>query len=157
MLGPYARGVDPHRRRRRNRANLSTATGLALARLGGARVRPGPGGLHYAVGYALRLPSAPAFTVGDVVLLRHERLLERPALLAHEARHSDQYAHCGGLLLLPAYALASAWSWLRTGDAASRNAFERRAGLADGGYREAPLRARPRRPSRLRPGTPSAR
>ena len=36
--------------------------------------------------------------------------------------------------------LAAAWSWLRTGDHYSRNVFERRAGLADGGYREARLR-----------------
>ena len=42
-----------------------------------------------------------------------------------------------GLPFLPAYAVASAWSWARTGDPWSRNAFERRAGLAAGGYREA--------------------
>jgi hypothetical protein len=39
-----------------------------------------------------------------------------------------------------AYVAAASWSWLRTGDFASRNAFERRAGLADGGYRERPVR-----------------
>jgi hypothetical protein len=38
--------------------------------------------------------------------------------------------------------LAAAWSWVRTGDPASRNLFERAAGLADGGYRERPLRRR---------------
>ena len=39
-----------------------------------------------------------------------------------------------------AYAAAAGWSWLRTGDFASRNCFERAAGLADGGYRERPVR-----------------
>jgi hypothetical protein len=39
------------------------------------------------------------------------------------------------------YGVAAGWSWLRTGDVASRNVFERRAGLVDGGYREQPLRA----------------
>jgi hypothetical protein len=38
------------------------------------------------------------------------------------------------------YLAAAGWSWLRTGDFASRNVFERRAGLADGGYRERPVR-----------------
>ena len=33
------------------------------------------------------------------------------------------------------------WSWLRTGDRASRNFFERQAGLADGGYRDLPTRS----------------
>ena len=32
------------------------------------------------------------------------------------------------------------WSWLRTGDFASRNVFERNAGLAIGGCREHPVR-----------------
>jgi hypothetical protein len=39
--------------------------------------------------------------------------------------------------MLPLYAVAAGWSWLRSGDAASRNPFERLAGLADGGYRDA--------------------
>ena len=42
--------------------------------------------------------------------------------------------------MLVLYALASAWSWLRTGDPASRNVFERHAGLKEGGYIEKPLR-----------------
>ena len=33
------------------------------------------------------------------------------------------------------------WSWLRTGDRAARNFFERQAGLADGGYRDLPTRS----------------
>ena len=140
ILGPYARGVEPERRARRNRANLSTRLGLSLARRAGSRLHPGPGGLHYAVGYQLPVPRAAAFTVGDVVLLRREELLDRPALLAHEARHAEQYARWGGPAMLLAYAAASAWSWLVTGDAASRNGFERAAGLVDGGYQEAPAR-----------------
>ena len=52
----------------------------------------------------------------------------RPALLGHEAGHAAQYAWCLGLPFLPLYGLAAAWSWLRTGDPASRNPFERAAG-----------------------------
>ncbi|HSF26445.1 MAG TPA: hypothetical protein VLC50_02900 [Actinomycetes bacterium] len=36
--------------------------------------------------------------------------------------------------MVAAYLLAAGWSWLRCGDPASYNHFERLAGLADGGY-----------------------
>ena len=90
------------------------------------------------------MPPAPAFTIGNVVVLRGgpEVLERRPTLLVHEARHSSQYALLLGPLMLLPYVLAAAWSWMRTGDPASRNVFERGAGLSDGGYRERPLRRR---------------
>lgn len=103
---------------------------------------PGRRGLHYAVGYTARLPVAGAFTVGNVVLFRPHlgRPQDHPRLLAHEETHCTQYALCLGLPFLPLYFAAAGWSWLRTGDPASRNVFERRAGLAAGGYRERPVR-----------------
>ena len=126
-------------RRLLNLVNLSTPAGLLLARFGNATVRPGPHGILLATGYraAFPAPRAPAVTIGDVILLRLEEdaLGGRPQLLAHEARHSIQYACCLGLFgFVPAYLLASAWSWLRVRDFALRNVFEVRAGLADGGY-----------------------
>jgi hypothetical protein len=45
-----------------------------------------------------------------------------------------QYAWCGGLVMLPLYGGAALLSWALTGDFGARNVFERRAGLADGGY-----------------------
>jgi hypothetical protein len=42
--------------------------------------------------------------------------------------------------MIPAYLLAAAWSWALTADFGTRNVFERRAGLADGGYSERPVR-----------------
>lgn len=132
-----------------NVANLSTPLGLLVAALGGARVRRGPDGLVLAHGYQLRVPSAPAFTVGNVVLVRGADLpATGPALLAHESRHATQYAWCAGPLLWVAYGGASLWSWLRTGDPASRNAFERHAGLAQGGYLERSVRRLPWKASR---------
>ena len=62
------------------------------------------------------------------------------ALLAHEARHATPYAWCAGLAMLPLYFAAAAGSWVLTGDFGSRNIFETRAGLADGGYSGKPLR-----------------
>lgn len=120
-----------------NWANLSTPLGLLAAALGRARVGRAPAGLFVAKGYRLRLPNAPAFTVGNVVLVRIDdaALARRPQLLVHEARHATQYAFCIGPLMLPLYGLAAAWSWLRCRDPATYNIFERRAGLADGGYR----------------------
>ena len=132
--------MDPRRRAWRNRRNGTTALGLLLARLGRGRPEPGPDGLLLVEGH--RLPVRAALTVGDVVL--HPRsggLAGRPRLLAHERRHAEQYARWG-LLLLPAYGAAALASWVVTGDRASANPFERRAGLADGGYRPASRRHR---------------
>lgn len=125
-----------------NVINLSTALGLLIAVLGRARFQRGPDGLLLAKSYRLPVPPAPAFTVGNVIMLRisDERLARRPMLLAHEGRHSTQYAWCLGPVMLLLYATCSGWSWLRTGDPASRNLFERRAGLVDGGYLERPTR-----------------
>jgi hypothetical protein len=116
-----------------NLVNLSTPLGLALGLAGRAELRCGPRGLVIAAGH--RLPVAAIFTVGNVVLSpRPGYVEERPALLAHEERHSWQYVACLGLPLLPLYGLAAAWSYARGGDVAVHNPFERLAGLADGGY-----------------------
>lgn len=125
-----------------NWVNLSTPAGLALAAACRCPVRRGPDGLRLASGYRAPLPVAGAFTVGNVVFFRarYERPEEHPLLLGHESRHASQYALCLGLPFIPLYFAAAAWSVLRTGDPASRNPFERSAGLAAGGYRERPAR-----------------
>jgi hypothetical protein len=118
-----------------NVVNLSTPLGLVLALAGRGSLRRGPDGLLLA--HAVRLPArAPAFTVGNVVLLRLDdaALAGRPRLLVHEARHATQYACCAGPLMLPLYGLAAGWSWLRCRDLSSYNVFEVLAGLEDGGY-----------------------
>lgn len=127
-----------------NVVNLSTACGLFVALVGGADVTVGPHGTLLATDYRFRVPTASAFTIGDVIISKKAlaQLADRPRLLRHESRHAGQYAWCLGLPMLPAYGLAAGWSWLRTGDPASRNVFERRAGLEDGGYVERPLRRR---------------
>lgn len=125
-----------------NAVNLSTVLGLALSLAGRASLRVGPEALLLAEEYRLPLPRAGAFTVGNVVLVPGGTLaaleLRQPGTLAHEAAHTWQYFGFFGLPFLPLYALASGWSWLRTGDPASANWFERRAGLARGGYVERP-------------------
>lgn len=129
-------------RRIGNLVNLSTPLGLLIAAIGTAPRRPGPNGLTLAEGYAIPFPPAGAFTVGTVVIspLTFDELIARnPAVMEHEDVHAWQYFWCGGLPFLPLYALAAGWSWLRTGDVASGNVFERQAGLARGGYREAPV------------------
>jgi len=126
-----------------NMLNMSTPLGVLVARAGGARVRSGPEGLLLAEGFRGRLlaPRAPALTIGNVVLLRMdaEQALAAPGLLAHESRHASQYAcWLGPFGFLPAYLLASLWSWWLTGTFALRNRFEVRAGLVDGGYLREP-------------------
>jgi hypothetical protein len=139
--------VKPAHRLRQavNLVNLSTPLGLLLAAAGSRsprRVLRGPGGLLVAGGYRLPLPVAPVFTVGNVLLVRREpeALLERPALLRHEARHATQYACCLGPAMIPAYLVCAGVSLLLSGDYASYNPFERLAGLAEGGYERRPLR-----------------
>ena len=119
-----------------NLVNGSTVLGLAVGCAGGARFSRGPRGLVLATGFRLSLPWAGAFTVGNVVTTRHDAdwLRARPGLLRHEERHSWQYVVCLGLPMLPLYLLAGGWSYLRAGDLATGNPFERLAGLADGGY-----------------------
>jgi hypothetical protein len=125
-----------------NLLNLSTALGLIIALIGASRVRRGPDGLLICDGYRPPLPSAPAFTVGNVLLFRDARTLNaRPELLAHESRHATQYAFCLGPVMLVLYFGCAGLSILLSGDYASYNPFERLAGLEDGGYRKRPLRS----------------
>jgi len=124
-----------------NLVNLSTPLGLLVGLAGRVRFTPGPDGLIMGDGYRIPVPAARAFTVGNVVLFSRVSSSAAPArLLAHEARHATQYAICLGPVMVPLYLIAAGWSWIRTGDFASRNIFETRAGLQDGGYTERPLR-----------------
>ena len=128
-----------------NWLNLSTPLGFGVALVGRARIRRGERGLWLAEGYRYRFPTGGAFTVGDVVTTAHPSFADLargiPRILDHEERHTWQYAYCCGLPYLPIYVVLMGWSWLRTGDRASANFFERQAGLADGGYRESPPRS----------------
>lgn len=135
-----------------NWVNGSTLLGLALAKVAGCEIRPAPRGLLFAHGYSPGLPKASAFTVGNVVLFRGgpAEVARRPRLVAHEARHSAQYALCFGVPFFPAYFFFAGLSWLLTGDPASRNPFERAAGLQAGGYTERPVRPALRRVLRRR-------
>ncbi|HEU4512308.1 MAG TPA: hypothetical protein VFR87_04320 [Nocardioidaceae bacterium] len=119
-----------------NAANGSTLLGLGVAVLGRARFSRGPRGLVLATGYRFALPRASAFTVGNVVVTKHdERWWQRhPRMLLHEERHSWQYVVTLGLPMLPLYGVAAAWSCLRGGDLSTHNVFETAAGLEDGGY-----------------------
>jgi hypothetical protein len=122
-----------------NLLNGSTLVGLAIAKAGRAHVSRGPRGLWYAEGYALRFPVAGAFTVGNVILTPRTIVEIGARVVTHEERHTWQYMLCG-TMFMPLYLSAMGWSWVRTGDRAARNVFERSAGLADGGYRDVRIR-----------------
>ncbi|GAA0378125.1 hypothetical protein GCM10009530_30920 [Microbispora corallina] len=117
-----------------NYVNLSTPLGLCIARIGGATTRRGERGLVYAHGYRIPFPIAGAFTVGNVILTKHEDGYLEGRLLDHESRHATQYAACVGLPMLLLYVAASALSLAICGHPASWNLFERLANLDDGGY-----------------------
>jgi hypothetical protein len=125
-----------------NVINGSTLAGVLVATIGRARLHPARDGLLVGSGYRLPVPPAPAFCLGNVLVTRldHGAFTGNPRLFAHEARHATQYACCAGLVMLPLYGIAGAVSWALTGDFGSRNVFEQRAGLADGGYAEKDLR-----------------
>jgi hypothetical protein len=141
-----------------NLLNGSTLAGLGAAKAGGARLARLPYGLIAGTGYRLPVPSAPAFTLGNVIITHRPALEPGTPLLRHEARHSTQYAWCGGLLMLPLYFTAAGVSWLMSGDFGAWNVFERGAGLADGNYTARPLRPalsrRTSSPSPLRADAP---
>lgn len=124
-----------------NTLNLSTLTGVLVGVIGRARFSRGPRGLFYATGYRLKFPVAGAFTIGNLILTKHDRAYfdEQPRLVKHEERHSWQYFCLIGLPMLPLYLLAAGWSVARTGCPASRNIFERLANLDDGCYTERPV------------------
>lgn len=135
--------MDPVERARRNR--LATRLGLRIARLGGATAVPIEDGLQLATGY--RGPnSRRTFTVGDVILTRHDeatlRAIRGGRLLRHEAVHADQWARSGPVGFLLGYAGASLSSLLRTRTAFAANRYEVEADLADGGYPELGRRGR---------------
>ncbi|HEX8510287.1 MAG TPA: hypothetical protein VF635_12445 [Propionibacteriaceae bacterium] len=126
-----------------NWVNLSTPLGLLVAKAGQATVRRHLGGLFLAEGYRLRFPVAGAFTVGNVIITAStwDELQHRcPQLLDHEEAHTWQYLYCFGLPYYLAYSACLCWSWLRTGNLASGNFFERQAGLDRGGYPSLPPR-----------------
>ena len=131
-----------------NLANGSTLAGLGVAAPGGARVARSADQLFVGTGYRLPVPPAPAFCLGNVIVTRLYGLDPSSALFRHEARHATQYACCGGVVMVPLYLVAAAVSWALTGDTGCRNVFERRAGLADGGYTDKPLRPALRRTGR---------
>ena len=122
-----------------NAVNCSTPLGLVIARAGRARVVAGPRDLWFAEGYALPFPVAGAFTVGNVIITPRTIAELGERTVRHEERHTWQYVACG-TLFMPLYLGAMGWSWIRTGDRAARNIFERAAGLADGGYPDVPVR-----------------
>lgn len=124
-----------------NLINLATPFGLLVAALGRGRLRWGPRALIFAEHYRFDFPKAGAFTIGSVVLTRtsmDELEARHPGTLDHEEVHAWQWAWLLGLPFLPVYLACAGWSWLRTGDPASRNVFERHAGLVRGGYLERP-------------------
>ena len=123
-----------------NLANGSTLAGLGVAALGCAATTRSADGLFVGVRYRLPVPPAPAFCLGNVIMTRGDGIDPGSALFRHEARHATQFACCGGVAMIPLYLAAAGVSWALTGDFGARNVFERRAGLADGGYQERPLR-----------------
>jgi hypothetical protein len=123
--------------------NGTTGAGLLLALAAGAKVRRGRHGVLIAEGYRRKVPPVSCFTVGSVIITRRSAdwLLaeERSTLFGHESRHAGQYAVLGPLFW-PAYWISCGYSYALTGSYGTRNAFEKHAGLASGGYREQPLR-----------------
>jgi len=132
-----------------NLVNGSTLTGLGVAGLGGAAIARSVDGLFIGTGYRLPVPPAPAFCLGNVIVARGDGIDPGSPVFRHEARHATQFAWCGGVVMIPLYLAAAGVSWALTGDFGARNVFERRAGLAEGGYADKPLRPAFRRVGEL--------
>ena len=128
--------------------------GLLIARIGGTNRRTRGRGTFVCTGYRFRFPVAGAFTVGSVIISKHDSdwIEARPRLLQHEDRHCTQYAFLIGPVMLPLYFASVGFSYLLAGDHSSFNPFERLAGLDDGGYPPPTTRLSRRRSARLRGG-----
>jgi hypothetical protein len=123
-----------------NLVNGSTLAGIGVAALGRAAIARSADGLFTGTGYRLPVPPAPTFCLGNVIVTRGDGIDPGSPVFRHEARHATQFAWCGGVVMIPLYLAAAGVSWALTGDFGARNVFERRAGLADGGYADKPLR-----------------
>jgi hypothetical protein len=123
-----------------NLVNGSTLAGLGVAAFCCAAIARSADGLFTGTRYRLPVPPAPAFCLGNVIVSRGDRIDPGSPVFRHEARHATQFAWCGGVVMIPLYLAAAGVSWALTGDFGARNVFERRAGLADGGYPDKPLR-----------------
>jgi hypothetical protein len=119
-----------------NWLNLSTPAGLLIAVLGRASIRKGDRGTYLATSYRWRFPIGGAFTVGNVIMTRHDEAwcANRPAMMRHEDRHCTQFAFFLGPAMSVPYVLCAAVSWVLSGSHAAYNPFERMADLVDGGY-----------------------
>ncbi|MGN6544249.1 MAG: hypothetical protein ACTHK7_04315 [Aureliella sp.] len=120
-------------------ASPYTLAGIAIGLLGiltGGRGRLRAGALEFYGGATAwlvrRLPTGPytlGMTLGHVIIGQTASGLDLCCL--HERVHVRQFERWGPLMG-PAYLLASAWQWLRGGDAYRDNPFEVQA------YREVP-------------------
>jgi RHS repeat-associated protein len=109
-----------------NVANGSTALGLTVAAIAGASCAIHGGELTVICTGARRLRIKGGFTIGNVFVTGLSRREVGPRLIAHEAKHSDQWAILGWGMG-PAYAAA----YFQAGEC---NIFERLADYTDGGY-----------------------
>ena len=93
--------------------SVDGCVGLLVGVIGRARFSRGPRGLFFANGYKSGFPVAGAFTIGNVVLSKHERAyFDDAALVRHEERHSWQYFCLIGLPMWPLYVVGVVVSWL---------------------------------------------
>ena len=99
-------------------------------------------GTIIAADYPLPVPAAACFVIGDVIFAGTARLAVGAGAPSGSRTRcgTPTSTRCWGPLFWPLYVAGCAWSYALTGNFGARNAFERGAGLADGGYADAPLR-----------------
>ena len=92
-----------------NLANGSTLAGLGVAALGGARIARSADGLFTGTGYRLPVPPAPAFCLGNVIVIRGDGIDPDSgevtdivnARAARERHIGDPQAIMNGIAALP--------------------------------------------------------
>jgi RHS repeat-associated protein len=116
----------------KNLHNGTTANGAYVAKSLKAHCRENRDSFWVCT-HASRNPAGGGTTFGSVYVTADKAV--SGTLLGHEEKHAPQYA-ATGRAYFELYAIATAWSWLSTGNGACQNVFEESAGLTAGRYYE---------------------
>lgn len=113
---------------------LPTSLALTVAKTAGAECRTASNGLIVCRSQALNVQGGTTYGEVFITSSKISRVLSDEDLLAHEQRHSEQWASLGPVLFGASYLLEVVKSEMETGTYGCGNRYEIEAGLKEGNY-----------------------